>query len=400
MTYGDNSLNVENGYAIIAIKLRYVPQMETRASANGENPIDIEDLIADAQARSPDDPAVVVQRINYGSARPDRRVQSLFESSLALLLNENLSAFTHIFAVVNLNQRAAKAEFSWLKPTYTSYAYLQGVNDESSYFAVLNQTEGRGPEGLTNQVAASAIPEGMNASILVSNDLFMRQMVLPGMTRAFDHATADSFKLGDHGDTIESTRKVKLDAVKVAGVDYTPYMDSFLLQVVGDEIQINSQVSINISPGVDAFIESTYKYVLGLVEKPDGSYTLGYEPVGEPVVRTWNKVELWVDLTVALVGLIAAVVGAAIVEKITTFVTKVIVIAIITLIGGILAAIPSLILRVIADGAAEALPPIGPMVEEATRPVTWSPDTGFTLKSAELNGSLQFGGLLAVAASH
>jgi len=395
MTYGTDTLSITDGYALVSIKLRYVPQPPQTPSATGDNPIDIEKLIADANARTPDDPAVVVQRVNYGSATPSIRVRSLFESSMALMLNDNLSAFTHIFAVVNLNQRAASKEFTWLKPTYTSYAYLQGVDDESSYFAVLNQTEGRGPGGLTNQVAASAIPDGLNASILVSNNLFMRQMVLPGMTRAFDHATVDSFKLNDRGDVIEGTERIRLDAIRVGAVDYTPYMDTFVLQIVGDEMQINTKVSINISAGIDAYINATYKYVIGLTEKDDGSLTLDFEPVGEPVVTTWNNVALWVTLTVAIVGIIAAVVGAAITEKITNVTIKIIVIAVITVVAGILAATPSTIASVITDGAAAALPAIGPMIDEATEPVEWSKTSGFTLKTAELNGSFQLGGVLS-----
>jgi hypothetical protein len=59
MTYGDKSLTFQNGSATIRIKLRYVPQNPGRfTDPDDQNPVDIEDLIADAEARTPEDPAV------------------------------------------------------------------------------------------------------------------------------------------------------------------------------------------------------------------------------------------------------------------------------------------------------------------------------------------------------
>ena len=283
MTYGNDSLSFQNGWALISLKLRYVPQNPMRFTAAGSDPVDIDDLIADAQARTPDDPPVVVQRVDYGAVTPTEQQKALFDASLALLLTENLAAFSHVFTEVNLNQKASEKQFYWLKPTYTSYAYFQGVDDANSYFAVLNQTEGRSPEGLTNQVAASAIPAGMTASILVSTQLFMQQFVMPGLPRAFIFSDAETFKLSDLGQSIESTKRIRLEPVRVGAIDYTPYMDSFRLQIVGDEIQIRSKVSVNISPGIDAYVDATYFHVLGLVKKPDGSQTLTFEEF-EPAV--------------------------------------------------------------------------------------------------------------------
>lgn len=395
MTYGSNRIAVANGYALISIKLRYLPQTPTSA-ATQDNPIDIEQLIADAEARSADDPAVVVQRVNYGSGTPTEEEKALFVASLALLLNANLGAFTHIFAVVNLNQRAAQKEFVWLKPTFTSYAYFQGLDDDNSYFAILNQTEGRTPEGLTNQVSASAIPSAMNASVLISSTLFIRQFVFPGLTRAFTHAATDAFTITGLGQAIENVRQVRLDDVRVGAVNYTPYMNAFRLQIVGEEIQMTTKVSINISPGIDAYVDATYFYTVGLARRKDGSLTLDFEPAGDPIITSWYTVAFWVTLTQLLVSIIGAVIGAVVAEAIENVVMKVVVVALITIVAGVAAAIPTLIAQVITEGAASALPPIGPMIDEASAPVEWPSSSGFTVQSAELNGAFQLGGMLAI----
>ncbi|MCV0427017.1 MAG: TULIP family P47-like protein [Roseibium sp.] len=389
-----NKFDFTGGYALVSIKLRYVPQKQNPFFFKGGERETIDELIADAQARSPDDPPVLVQKVNYGSLKPTKEESALFEAALTYLLTNNLDKFEYVFSVVNLNQRAAKEQFQWLKPTYTSYAYFQGLSEDSSYFAVLNQLDGNSPDGLTNQVSASAIPSGSNASILISNRLFLERMVLPGLVQAFPDAPSNAFKIPKTGDIIEITESLDLDSVEVGGINYHPKMTYFRLQVVGDEVQINTKVHIPISPGIDAYVNSTYYYAIGLVEKKDGSYTMDFEPSEEPNITSWHEIASWVTWTEITVALIGAVVGAVVGEAIETVARKILVIVIITVVAGVLAVIPSIIADVAANGAAEALPPIGPMIDEAQAPVNWPDSSGFQLQTAELNGSLQFGGLL------
>lgn len=397
LTTGTHTLGFQNGWVTISLKLRFVPQPAPASAKSGASAEpDIDNLIADAVARSPDDPAVVVQSVNYGDAKPTAEQKALFEASLALLLNNNLNAFTHVFASVNLNQKAAHEQFYWLKPTYTSYAYFQGLDDESSYFAVLNQTEGRSPEGLTNQVSASAIPDKQNSSILISMELFVRQFVFPGIGRAFPNADAESFRIGGTGKVIEATKSIRMAPVRVGAIDYTPYMTNFRLQIVGDELQIQSKVSINISPGIDAYVDATYFYAIGLTKKPDGSMTLSFEESTQPIITSWYNVAFWVTLTQLIVSIIGAVIAGVIGEGIKEVVKKIIVIAMITIVAGVAAAIPSIIAEVLSDGTAAALPPIGPLIDDATGPIDWPKSSGFTLNTAELNGAFQLGGILSL----
>jgi hypothetical protein len=396
MTYGNESLEFADGSIVIALKLRYVPQLPA-GLASDPGPVDIEKLIADASRRTPDDPPVVVQKVDYGSAAPTEVQKALFNLSAGLMLTENLDKFTHVFAKVNLNQQADQQKFYWLKPTYTSYAYFQGLTDEASYLAVLNQTENRSPEGLTNQATASAIPAGMNASILISNALFMKQLVMPGLSRTFTRADADAFHISADGKVIEARRTVTLDQVKVGAVYYTPKMTAFTLQIVGDEIQIRTKVMVDISPGIVAYVDAAYFHVLGLVEKPDGTMTLGFKESSPPIIDTWSDVAFWVTMTALLAGILASVLAAIAGPVIKNVTASVIAVVIITVVAGVAAAVPALIAQLVADGTSDALPSIGNMIDEATGPINWPSTSPFKLKSAELNGSFQLGGMLEVA---
>ncbi|BDI28914.1 hypothetical protein CCAX7_009650 [Capsulimonas corticalis] len=393
---GENNqktLNITNGYALISIKLRYLPQASP-ARAAGDNPLEIEQLLSDPFPRSSDDPAVVVQKIDYGSATPDEVAKSLFVAAFSLLMTDNLDKFTHIFAVVNLNAKAAHEEYLWLKPTYTSYAYFQGLDEKSSYFAVLNQTEGRSTDGLTNQAPGSAIPADCDAAILISLPLFLQKVMLPGMTRAFTQAPADAFIVKNLGQVIENTQRVKMNSVKVAGSNYTPYLDELVLQVVGDELQMQTRVSINISPGIDAYVNATYYNAIGLVQKPDLTYTLDFEQSRDPIIESYYKVAPGVIITQIIVGMIGTIIGAVVYEVLKEGVMRVIIVALITIVSGVAAATPTIIAEAVKEGLTSVLPGIGPLVNDATDPVQWPSSSGFSIKTAELNGSFQMGGTL------
>lgn len=396
MTFsGTPDLNLTNARATVAIKLQYLPQppagSTTRPGADDEGGTE-QFLASDTTARSEDDPAVVIQSIDYGAAAPTELQKALFQAALADWFNNNLASFTYVFSVVNLNARAAEEDFQWLKPTYTSYAYFNGATDDESYFGVLNLTLGGSPDGLTNQLPPSAIPSGCQGSILVSNNLFLREMILPGLTKSFTRATESDFILNSLGTVIESVNTVTLDDIKIGAINYTPEMQSFRLQIVGDEIQIDTLTKVNVSPGIDAFITDTEFYKIVLVNKPDGSQTLDFAQSREPKRNHWMETATWVTVTEVIIGLVGAIAATVAGNVIVTIVRRIIAVIIIIVVAGVLAAIPAIIAAVMEGKAADALPSIGNLVMEASSDVSWPGSSGFTLKSAQLNGSFQLGG--------
>lgn len=400
---GSPDLDLTGGRATVAIKLQYLPQPPAPApaalSAAGDEHGTEQYLASDVEARSEDDPAVVIQSIDYGSATPTELQRALFSAALADWFNANLDKFTYVFSVVNLNAQAAKEQFQWLKPTYTSYAYFNGATDDQSYFGVLNMTSGRVPEGLTNQLPPSAIPADSQGSILVSNNLFLRQMILPGLTKSFAKATESDFTINRTGTVIESINSITLDDIKVDASSYTPEMQTFTLQIVGDELQIDTKTKVNISPGIDVFITATEYYGIILVNKPEGGQTLDFKKTREPKRNHWVVTATWITVTEIIIGIAAAIASTVAGKLIQTLARRIIAIVIIALIAGLLAAIPEIIAAVMEGKAAEALPAIGELVMEASSDVAWPGSSGFTLKSAQLNGSLQLGGDLAPVGS-
>jgi hypothetical protein len=125
---------------------------------------------------------VVVQRVAYGKARPTEHQRALFVASLTLLLNENLSDFSHIFTVVNLIPPATN---SWLASVRSAYAYVRRESDVAGYLVILSVTADRDISGLQRTVDPQAFPATGNASFVITDDLFLRNVIAPGLASAF-----------------------------------------------------------------------------------------------------------------------------------------------------------------------------------------------------------------------
>ncbi len=391
------NMTMQNGWATIQVKLNYLPHFNDTDPDPTKG--DRNDLLTDTNNRSADDPAVVVQQINFGDKPVPEELKALFQAIMAKWYNANLNLFNYVFAVVSLNQVASAPQFQWLKPTYTSYAYYDGPRDDPSedvaYFGVLTMN-GRSPDGLANQLPASAIPPGQGAALLIGMRLVLENMILPGVQGAFPGSTPSDFTLTNGNTSIQLKNDLAMNSVRVGLIDYYPVAQEFILQIVGDEIQTRSKIHVPISPGIDAYVTTETWYRVTLVTKDDGTQTLSWVESRPAKKDHYYTKETWVVITeviVSVIGAVAALVAGALLSGIV----RVVVIIIIGIVAGIAAATPELVARIIADGAAKALPPIEHMLSELMEPVEWPATTGFVLTQAELNGSLQLSGSFATS---
>lgn len=136
---------MDGSTAIVSVKLHYVSSPVPHLQSVAERML----LVTNPNARSAQDPAVVVHGFEFSKSAPSPYVQALMKAGLGMWLNDNIKKFSHIFTIVSLNETVTGA-FQWLKPTYTSYAYLDGPTDEGSFFGALGMTENRSADGLAN----------------------------------------------------------------------------------------------------------------------------------------------------------------------------------------------------------------------------------------------------------
>lgn len=323
-----------------------------------------------------------------------------FEGAIAALLeswaSNNLVQFQHIFAIVNLNETAAQKGFQWLKPTTTTYSFISGSDLDSSVLGVLcmvnNNPRPSGPAILDT----GAIPPGSRAGFNISQNMFLTQMVLPSLPGAFD-TQASSFAIVNDKITLASDKSVKMDDVSYLGVNYTPYLTDFSFSIDNEVIEIYSYVHVNVSPGIDSYVETTSRYTLLLGKNSKGEQSLTYLPVGSAVQHTSTTVADWVVWTEAIADIVLAI-GTAVVGNAVSAIESAVTRAIVAVIvGGVVSAIAAVLEKIpewIAGKVPDELPSIDGLITDATNSYVWGDSADYKLTSAQLNGSLQLGGTL------
>jgi hypothetical protein len=191
MTMQEKTYPFNDSTVYISVKLKYIPQITTKRKANELEVT--QDLKVDPVERSDIDPAVVVQNLVFSGTPPNAFTKALMVGALEQWFRANIIQFAYIFSTINLNKKAADQNFQWLQPTYSGYAYFDGLTEDSAYFGVLNMTDQRSPEGLSYQIGPKSIPDGSRAGFNISMERYMEKVIFPGLVKGFPHASSSSF---------------------------------------------------------------------------------------------------------------------------------------------------------------------------------------------------------------
>jgi len=384
---------VSGGIAVVEVLLNLVPTTEQPNHLK---------LMVKTTTDNESEPILTVDNVTITSSSPAVSGLDGAGGAIANLLinwaDKNLSQFQHIFAIVNLNETASKASFQWVKPTYTSYAFTLGKDMDSSYLGVLCMVLNHSPAQTTQELNAGAIPPGSKAGFNISADMFLTQMVMPGLPGAFKNATPTTFVIKNDQIVLAPGTKLMMNPIRHAGLNYTPELQSFTFSIVNEVIEIYTYVRTNISAGIDAYVETTSQYQLQLgVNKKTGGQSITYLPVGTPVQHRSTVIADWVVWTEAIADIVLAV-ATSVISGLASTIEKIIYRVIVAaIIGGIAAAIAAILEQIpvwIAGEIPDNLPSIDAMITDATNSFQWGDTADFDLTGVNVNGSIQFGGTL------
>ncbi|WP_299290155.1 TULIP family P47-like protein [Nitrosopumilus sp.] len=381
---------ISNMTCIIEVKLNFLPQPSSTTSSGTLNNLKVK-LTSDSTT----DPVVSVTELRFSGTAPSAVDRALIQGTMAQWFNDNLDKFTHVFASVNLGERADKASFQWLKPTDVGYAYFESAG--IGYFGVLNQVLNHSASGLSYELGPGSIPSGAKAGFNISQTLFLEQLVLPGMKFGFDGTTDSDFTMAALNTQITNVNEITMKPVVSNGSTYHPKIKpgDLTLDIQGSAIHIRAVAETLVSPGIWAITESETWQEIVLGTKPDGSQTLTYNLINSTSKHHVKKAD-WVkaiEIT-AMVLSACAEIGAAILKKIAGEITKMVVAAIIVgILLGVGSAVASMIATIVADPLGANTPGIDLVVSNATDPITWdAAGSDFTLTHVLLNGAFQLGG--------
>lgn len=115
-----------------------------------------------------------------------RGLDSAFRLALQLFLSEHLDSFSHVFATIDFNSKVA-ATAPWFAPKAVGYCYQGGSDDNSSYLGLLCMTGDFVPGNPTPPATLSShlIPDGASCAFLMSRQLFVENLLAPGVIDGF-----------------------------------------------------------------------------------------------------------------------------------------------------------------------------------------------------------------------
>ncbi len=372
---------VEGVTAEVELRLQFVPQPKLTATGGTTH-----HLRVDAKAQASQQAATVCD-LHVADGQPALGFVDdvALRSGLEQWLNANLSAFTHVFSVIEVGEHAEGA-FAWLKPTSIGYAYVDGPSADESLLGVLCMTEGRSAARLLPQLSANAIPRGARAGFLISQTMFLENILLPNLPGVFKGSATSDFGLMEDLRGIEALKALTLSAVEHEGKSYTPTLEQMNVRISEQEIHFMAQTRVEISPGIYSHCEH-HSFLTIVVEQRANGPTFAFKTLRDPTSHDWTTHDEGIDILEEILAIIAAVVGV-LVTILTGGAAAVAVILIAGLIYGVAKLTPEILAAVGTDDA----PALDLMTLNATKPIRWTDGKDFTPLSAALNGSLQLGG--------
>jgi Clostridium P-47 protein len=386
MVYQGQTYAMAGGVATIEVALRQIPPQ----SVPGQAPASAHDLVVQTLATSVTQPAVSVIDLKL-PVDPGFICKALMSGLLDAWFNANLDQFTHVFNTVTINKIVDKAQFQWLAPTHTSYAYANGATDEDCVFGVLCMTQNRPDGGIASQLSPNAIPAGARSGFLIARERFLEEMVLPALPTAFPGSAATDFAMSSDKTAVISVANVNAKSVECAGITYQPVVISLNISVEGDEIVVSSVTRTDIALGTYSEVTVTSYQRLKAATKPDGSQTLVYEQSRPPIQDHSTKSSADGEALKIILEVAAAVI-ALVLTVLTDGAFLIVALIILSLLVGLLEALPALIANAVGNQVSDASPSLALLVSNSTDPIRWPGGSDYVLTSAGLNDSLQLGG--------
>lgn len=400
VAYQGATADLSAAVADVRVQLQYIPagpRMMTAPGTDEEVEVETHLLVLRTEpdgglltAGGTDDIATVLS-VDRRRELPTR-LYSVLRIGLNQWMNDNLAAFQHVFAAVNVVKSVGEdtsGGFDWLKPTSVSYAFGHNARTpEDSTLSILCMSGGNSADGLIAQAQADMVPDGADAALCISRQRLAQDMIGKGIPLAFDGLEKKHISYTNKGTTVNVNKSVQLENVKDpdSGRTYAPVLKRMEVRVGETDVRLDTITETKITAGVWSIINSIDTFTYGLSVNSKNQKTLAFKQLTHDDKRQTReeksaKIWEWVTRGLAFVGLAALTVLSGGVFAVVAVVTAAL------LVGNLTR--DAIKLTRGNDG-----PPIDLMLTNATQAVTWSTAQRFDPVFAGLNGGLQIGGLV------
>jgi len=345
-------------------------------------------LLTRTESNDPSDPVVTFVAMNFTKPLSLLAAKTSIEAAFLEWCGDNLDDFAHVFAVVDLNDKMATGKWAFCKPHKTNYAVVDKIDKSSAYLGILCMTSGD-PAPDEQQISAFAIPDNCSAAFLISSRRMLEDIAKPSMTSVWPKLNAGDLDVDSSGQVLSLKSGVSVtlpDITTKQGDTYTPVMTSFSLEIMGDEMTIDTHIEVEVSLGIYATCTSTYYYKIGLGTNANGEPALVYTQSRQPVKTQGSRASPGIVVLQTILTIIAIVLAVLMlaVDPAVSLVISVVLVGI---------AVGQYEIKNIQISKSGDAPGLGDLRDNFTAPIVWTDTKDLTLKSVGMSESLQLGGV-------
>ncbi|KAI1171299.1 clostridium P-47 protein-domain-containing protein [Nemania sp. FL0916] len=205
-------------------------------------------------------------------------------------IDQNIQEFSAVFAAVDVvTSLASDDAWAWLQPTMIGYAVAEpseNATNDNSTFAILSMVNNNPNPNPYLQADPNAIASGCSSSLLISPDMFVQNILLPGASSVFKTSTIDDFGIDTTGLSVSNNNTVTWGDIALTSSDTVTLSvapGDFTIGVVNDRVDMTFKnlnypiTGLGINVG-QANIIWCDQFQLGLKTGTNGNQTLWYNP--------------------------------------------------------------------------------------------------------------------------
>ncbi len=332
------------------------------------------------------DPVATLIGVSFRQPLSDPQAAPPIETAILNWCTANLAQFQHVFAFIDLNDQIDTGPWAFCKPVVSSYAYVDLPGKSSGILGLLCMTSAS-PAPTAQQVSALSVPAGSGAAFLIGEGRLLEGMIKPALLAMWPNLKDTDLDLDISNAILRLKSGVVVALPQISdsnGSSYDPMLTGLVVQILGNEMKIETHTDVEVSPGIHATCFSTDWFTITLGKNAKGEQTLVCQP-SRPATKInghyFNQVVA--DLTAAMLAI------ATVLAVLSLFVDG----AVGLLVGAALlvALVGTFTIKTIGQVNQNAAPSLDDLTASFLGPITWS-STSMKLSSCGLNGSLQLGG--------
>jgi hypothetical protein len=266
------------------------------------------------------DPAVSIISSSYPAVTSQILID-LLDSVFKDYFNNHIGDFTHVFAVMNINEVADQDGFQWLKPTAFDYAVaspLTGATTANSAFGLIAMVQGH-PILPTMQLgidvsALANLPDGANSAFVINESLVAQNMLLRGAIATIQGSQASDFGFSSDGLSVVNLHDLTWGNFQSEDKVISPVIpaNNFVLRADDTYVYLEiSNANYETSPGVTVHMNVEQKFTFKTVKADNGNWVFVPDTtgLGSPSVTSSVSLSEGLQITEIVMGAIAAVAG-------------------------------------------------------------------------------------------